>query len=280
MQTANLLREINYYWLLADGAALRSLYFNNRLPGLDRLTQRHEVKYERVLSRPALTNLPLLLMAAAHLAVGLLEGLLVAPLFKILVSGMIPPGWPLTLASYLPILIFWGFSLTIGHCLSHVNFHDHDLEPRRKSYNAGNLIAGAMLSVGYLYFLFELMRAGKHMAGDHAPQIWVIFLLGMTEAILSFFAVKGWEVAYVYLARAIYAWKKRSFQCRAELQSHICQRNYRYYRQRLRQFNSNNPDPLIERTNERIAVVLGELVIQPPEHFAQQNGAQQKQTAY
>jgi hypothetical protein len=277
MQSANLLREINYYWLLADSAALRSLNFSNRLTDLDRLAKRHESKYERVLSRPALTNIPLLLMAIAHLAVGLLEGLLVAPLFKILVSGMIPPGWPLTLASYLPILIFWGFSLTIGHCLSHVNFQDHDLVPRRKSYNAGNLIAGALLSVGYLYFLFELMRAGKDMAGDHAPQIWVIFLLGMTEAILSFFAVKGWEVGYVYLARYFYAWKERKFRRLAGQQSHICHRNFRYYRQRLSQYNTDNPDPLIERLSERIAAVLGELVTHPPEHVTQHNGLQKTQ---
>lgn len=253
----NLLSEINMYWSLADSAAVKRLNLRNRLPALIKRKQRHREKYQRVLSRPAITNLPLVMMAAAHLAVGVLEGLLVAPLFKSLITGMVPQGWPLELASYLPILIFWGFSLTIGHCLTHVDFRSHDLVPRRKLYNAGNLIAGALLSVGYLYFLFELMKAGKSMAGDYASQLEVIFLLGVTEAILSFFAVKGWEVAYVYLSLASTKMNIRTCRKKTEEQSHICERNYRYYRQRLRQFNAGNPEPLVERMNSRIAEALG-----------------------
>ncbi len=248
--------SINHYFQQADATATRFVSQFGNLPRLQDALLNHREKYLPVFSRRAWANIPLLMAIPAHLAVGLIEGLILAPLFKSLFRGLIIDETLLMVASYLPVLIFWGITLAIGYCAHHIGLKKHQLEPGRYAYDFWSITATPILTVGYLYILHQLMQAGQSRAPGQENLIALILWIGVAELILGLFAAKGWEVAYAYSKLNLLQWRLKRSLWRQDWLAHRCAQYYHFYQQSLQQYNQYNRFHLEERINHRIGQTL------------------------
>ncbi len=222
------LADVNRYWLRTNVVATRYHYYRESLSKLEARLDTYREKYFTIFSAKAADKLPLVLVVPAHLAIGLVEGLMVVSLFKELIRGSVPGGWPLTLAASMIILVFWGWSLVIGHCFHKANIHGHDLEPR-VTYSFGPLVFGLLLGIGYLVFLYKLVEAGKEMAPGNEAKIQIIFFLGMLEAILSYFSILGAQIVWINSSSRILKMRIRYCDWQIRKNAEDCEKNYRFY---------------------------------------------------
>lgn len=239
MEQVNL-ASINQYRQRAESAAIQMQNALRNLPHLKMRINRLRRRYKSDLEKKALLKIPLLVAIPGHLAVGALTGFLIAPLMEFLLAGVIEHDSIRKAVSFFPVFAFWGFSVVIGHCFHQVNPHRHEIEPGRWLYSQGQVIAGMVLSVIYVFFLFKFVEAAHTHLPNKKQLLDLIFYLGFVELILGYFAVQGWETLLCNLRLAIL--RSRLIACRkkARWAAHQCELFSRYHKQMIAQYSNSH----------------------------------------
>jgi hypothetical protein len=246
------IQELNEYYRMADLAAIRfSRVFQNLLELIIR-NERLFQKYAHVFEAKIAQNLPSLFMIPAHLATAIIEGIVVGPVFKELTQGMVPPGTAQQVVSYLPILIFGGFSLGIGNVYHSVHSYEDPFDPQKRHTNTPQLIKAWFFTLAYVTLLFILTQLTHMQPGNNEGLALLMMCLGTAELVLGYFAIPGWQILIAYWAQFRYRTGKGLCMTALNRHSHACDQYYTYYLQALEQYKHETGVPLTAKINRRI----------------------------
>lgn len=192
---------------------------------------KHYNKYLELFEQRIRHKLGLVLTPIAHLAAIIWEGIVIQPLCYELLEGVVLPAFQLS-ASLLPACMLYGMSLSIGHQLHQVGIKRHELQPGRFYFQrAGALVIALILAIGYVGFLYLLVKFAKeHPAGNQAINQLIVYL-GLIELALGYFAIMGWEIIMVHINRSVLKMLCRRSEKRLQILAKRRRDNYTYYKQ-------------------------------------------------
>jgi|APTNR8051073442_1049403.scaffolds.fasta_scaffold00707_4 hypothetical protein len=225
--------EVNAYQEKASDAA-RCFLDEERLC-LKRYEQKlkHYNKYFDLFEQKARHKLGLILTPIAHLAAIIWEGIIIQPLCYEWLEGVVSPALQLP-ASLLPACMLYGMSLCIGHQLHQVSIEKHEIQPGRFHFHQlGALAIAAILAVGYVGFLYLLVKLANDLLGENLLINQLIVYLGFFELALGFFAILGWEVIIAYLKQSLLKVQCRWSEKRLLTLKKRCNENHHYFLQGL-----------------------------------------------
>ncbi len=247
---------VNNYYRLSDLAAMSCLKWHHQLKTRQQKLSNHHAKYSKVLNQNAGEKFPFVVAVPAHLAVAILEGVILAPLFRHYLKGLILHTSLLEVLIYFPVLIFCGISLMIGKYFQEIQWEKDGIHPTKRHFTVFTIIKAISFTAAYLLFLNQLTTAAMDRLGENGSIAIIIFCMGAAELILGFFAVVGWEITYAHLA--LYWSLRRVKDCKNKIQqrAHECEQNYAFYTQALRINNHVEEMNQLPKMNSRIKWVL------------------------
>ncbi|MBU6343631.1 MAG: hypothetical protein KGS48_19190 [Bacteroidetes bacterium] len=250
------MQHINEYFRQADLAAIR---FKRAERSHMELSMRNDLlfqKYGHVFKALIVNNLPFLLIIPAHIVAGIFEGMVLAPVFLEITFDLIPEGWPQQVASYFPIVMFWGITLIIGNVYHRIQSHQDPFDPIKRHFNTPQLLKALVVSLAYVSFLFILAALTLLKPGDNDGLALTMLCLGTAELFLGYFAITGWQILIAYYAQIRNRTGKGLCASAMNRHSHECDQQFSYYLQAITQYKLDTGVEINPKTNRRIQDAL------------------------
>jgi hypothetical protein len=204
----------------------------------------------------AIFKIPAVLVIPGHIAAGIVEGVTLAPLFSAMMSGLILRNDMLELASYMPVLIFLGYTMMVGWSFHHVNFKKDPLVPNAYHVNWPEFVKGLLLAAIYVCSLYQMTESARFLLGEKGKSADVIFIIGCFELFLGYFAISGWQIVYAYTRKAWYDYRISAKQSSLLHHTSSCERQYTYYEQTIGYINVTEGTRHKVQINSSIETVL------------------------
>jgi len=192
---------------------------------------KHYDKYLELFEKKIRHKLGLVLTPIAHFAAVIWEGIVIQPLCYEWLEGVVSPVYQFP-ASILPAFMLYGLSLCIGHQFHQIGIERHEIQPGRFQFQRrGALITGLILSIGYVGFLYLLVKFANELPGGGAAINQLIVGLGLIELVLGYFAILGWEVIIAHMKQSVLTMLCRRSERRLQILDKRRSDNYAYYKQ-------------------------------------------------